>query len=238
MTLSSFAIPITGEQRTELCRLAEEAFPAEACGFIRADGTISVCQNRSAIPDQFVIGAVDYDDNAIAVWHSHANYAKFSAADIKACKQLNLPFVMWDCGSSKLFYLDPSQNAGLMERPWNYGIYDCYASVRDWYYQQFGWELGDYERQYEGEWSTHGFTHFEDNFKAEGFLELPPGTPLQRGDAILFRIRNQVTSNHVAVVEDPVGNMLFQQLVGRLSGLSPYSSYFRDNTIKILRRAV
>ena len=123
-----------------------------------------------------------------------------------------------------------------MGRPWNYGVYDCYAAVRDWYYQQFGWHLGDYERQYEGEWTTRGFTHFEDNFRAEGFLPLSFGSPLQRGDAILFQIRNQATSNHVAVIEDSSANMLFQQLVGRLSGLSLYSSYFRENTTKILRR--
>jgi cell wall-associated NlpC family hydrolase len=238
MSLSTFTIPITSEQRDTIRRLSEEAFPREACGFICADGTISACQNHSIIPDQFIISAEDYDDNALAVWHSHANYAKFSQADIKACKQLGLPFVMWDCGSSQLFYLNPSQQAGLMERPWNYGVYDCYGAVRDWYYQQFGWQLGDYERQYEGEWSTHGFTHFEDNFSAEGFLPLPPDMPLQRGDAILFRIRNQTTSNHVAVIEDVSANMLFQQLVGRLSGLSLYSSYFRENTSKILRRPV
>jgi len=238
MSLSTFTSPITATQATEIRCLAEEAFPSEACGFIRSDGSVSVCQNRSTVPDQFIIDAMDYDDDATAVWHSHANYAKFSAADIKACKQLNLPFAMWNCGSSELFYLNPSQDAGLIGRPWNYGIYDCYAAVRDWYYQQFGWELGDYDRQYEGEWSTRGFTHFEDNFKAEGFLQLAPNEPVQRGDAVLFRIRNDTTANHIAVIEDPCANMLFQQLVGRLSGLSPYSSYFRENTTKILRRTV
>ena len=238
MTLSTFTIPITAEQSAEIRRLSEQAFPKEACGFIRADGTISECTNQSTIEDQFIIAASDYDDDAIAVWHSHANLARFSAADIKACKQLGLPFVMWDCGSSQLFFLSASQDTGLIGRPWNYGIYDCYAAVRDWYYQQFGWELGDYDRQYEGEWSTRGFTHFEDNFKAEGFLQLAPNEPVQRGDAILFRIRNDATANHVAVIEDPSANMLFQQLVGRLSGLSPYSSYFRENTTKILRRTV
>ena len=150
MSLSTFTSPITATQATDIRRLAEEAFPSEACGFIRSDGSVSVCQNRSTVPDQFIIDAMDYDDDATAVWHSHANYAKFSAADIKACKQLNLPFAMWNCGSSELFYLNPSQDAGLIGRPWNYGIYDCYAAVRDWYYQQFGWELGDYDRQYEG----------------------------------------------------------------------------------------
>jgi hypothetical protein len=80
-------------------------------------------------------------------------------------------------------------------------------------------EMGDYPRRYEGEWSKPGFTHFEQNFAAEGFVKVPAGLDLVRGDVILMRIRNQNACNHVAVVEDPAANKLYQHLVGRLSGI-------------------
>ena len=240
MTLSTWANPLTGEQRLAMRQYAEATHPSETCGFILQDGSLVQCTNTSTEPDQFTISAEDtalYLDDAIACWHSHANYSGFSPADIKACKALNLPYAVWDCGGSQSFWLDPQQAAGLLERPWNYGVYDCYSAVRDWYWQEMGVQMGDYERLYEGEWSTRGFTHFEENFVAEGFVRIPASVPMVRGDVIMFRIRNQNCCNHVAVVEDPDANLLYQHLVGRLSGLTAYSGYFRENTYMVLRRA-
>jgi cell wall-associated NlpC family hydrolase len=148
-----------------------------------------------------------------------------------------LPYAVWNCAGSEAFWLDPSQDAGLLGRPWNYGVYDCYSAVRDWYKQQMGIEMGDYARRYEGEWSKPGFIYFEQNFAAEGFVKVPAGLDLVRGDVILFRIRNQNACNHVAVVEDPAANKLYQHLVGRLSGMTSYSGYFRENSYMVVRRA-
>jgi proteasome lid subunit RPN8/RPN11 len=240
MTLTTYANPLTAAQQQAIRAHAEAAFPLETCGFILTDGSVVECANTSNEPDTFIISAAEtaqYLDDAIASWHSHANYARFSPADIRACKTLNLPYVVWDCGSSQCFWLDPRQDAGLVGRPWNYGVYDCYSAVRDWYYQQQGLVMGDYPREYEGEWCQRGFTHFEDNFATEGFSRIAPTEPLQRGDVILFRIRNDVTCNHVAVVEDPAANMLYQHLVDRLSGLSAYSGYFRENAYMVVRRS-
>jgi hypothetical protein len=97
--------------------------------------------------------------------------------------------------------------------------------------------MGDYARRYEGEWSKPGFTYFEQNFAAEGFVKVPAGLDLMRGDVILMRIRNQNACNHVAVVEDPAANQLYQHLVGRLSGTTSYSGYFRENSYMVVRRA-
>ena len=238
--LSTWANPLSSAQQLAMRNYAEAAFPKEACGFILGDGSVVECQNTSRIADQFTISpeeTAQYFDDATACWHSHANYNALSPADIKACKALDLPYAVWNCGGSQCFWLDPKQTAGLMGRPWNYGVYDCYSAVRDWYYQEMGLEMADYPRQVEGEWSAPHFTHFEDNFAAEGFVKLPPGSDLIRGDVILFRIRNQHACNHVAVVEDPSSNLLYQHLVGRLSGTTSYSGYFRENTCMVVRRA-
>jgi proteasome lid subunit RPN8/RPN11 len=238
--LSQWQNSLTAEQRLAMRTYAERAYPKETCGFILIDGTVIECQNTSNEPDTFVISAqdtADYLDDAKACWHSHAKYSGFSPADIKACKALNLPYAVWNCAGSEAFWLDPSQDAGLLGRPWNYGVYDCYSAVRDWYKQQMGIEMGDYARRYEGEWSKPGFIYFEQNFAAEGFVKVPAGLDLVRGDVILMRIRNQNVCNHVAVVEDPAANQLYQHLVGRLSGTTAYSGYFRENSYMVVRRA-
>jgi hypothetical protein len=45
--LSTFSIPTTGQQQAAIRSYAEAAFPAEACGFILADGTVVECANTS-----------------------------------------------------------------------------------------------------------------------------------------------------------------------------------------------
>ena len=237
--LSSYANPLTNKQAGIIRMMAEAAYPGEACGFVLNTGEVVECANTATQPDTFVISAeesAEYLDDAMACWHSHAQFPRLSNADIKASKALNLPYAVWDCSSSYLFWLDPRQSAGLIGRPWAYGVHDCYSAVRDWYYQELGIELGDYPRQHEGEWSERGFTHFEQNFASEGFTRLPHTAELLRGDVLLMRIRNDATCNHVAVVEDPAANQLYQHLVNRLSGLTAYSPYFREQTYAVVRR--
>ena len=237
--LSSYSNPITTAQQTAIRAYAEAAHPAEACGFVLSDGSVVECTNTATEPDTFVISAAEtalYLDDAVASWHSHADYADLSFADVNASKALNLPYAVWNCSGSELFYFDPRQSSGLLGRPWMYGGYDCYSAVRDWYSQQMGVQMGDYERLYEGEWSQRGFTHFEDNFAAEGFVQIPKTADLQRGDVLMMKIRNDHTCNHVAVLEDPAANKIFQHLVNRKSEVMSYSGYFRDNTCMVVRR--
>jgi proteasome lid subunit RPN8/RPN11 len=238
--LSTYSNPLTQQQIAAIRTAAEAAFPIEACGFVLLTGEVVTCTNTATLPDTFTISATEtaqYLDDALCSWHSHIQFPRLSEADIRASKALNLPYAVWDCSSSLLFWLDPSQDAGLLSRPWAYGVHDCYSAVRDWYWQQHAYAMNDYPRQYEGEWNDRGFTHFEDNFAAEGFIKLPPTAVLQRGDVLLMRIRNDVCCNHVAVLEDPAANQLYQHLVGRLSGLSTYSPYFREQTYAVLRRS-
>ena len=237
--LSSYSNPITTAQQTAIRAYAEAAHPAEACGFVLSDGSVVECTNTATEPDTFVISAAEtalYLDDAVASWHSHADYADLSFADVNASKALNLPYAVWNCSGSELFYFDPRQSSGLLGRPWMYGGYDCYSAVRDWYSQQMGVQMGDYERLYEGEWSQRGFTHFEENFAAEGFVQIPKTADLQRGDVLMMKIRNDHTCNHVAVLEDPAANKIFQHLVNRKSEVMSYSGYFRDNTCMVVRR--
>ena len=237
--LSSFNNPTTNEQQAKIRECAEAAHPVEACGFILNNGIVVECTNTSKEENTFTISAEEtalYLDDAAASWHSHIDYGTVSFADINASKALNLPYAIFNCAGTEHFYFDPSQSAGLLGRPWLYGGYDCYSAVRDWYSQEMGVAMGDYERLYEGEWVQRGFTHFEDNFAAEGFVRIPPSVPLERGDVFLMKIKNDDACNHVAVLEDPEANQIYQHLVGRKSEVMSYSGYFRDNTAMVVRR--
>jgi proteasome lid subunit RPN8/RPN11 len=237
--LSSFSNPITSEQQSKIQERAEAAHPVEACGFILGDGGVVECTNISTEKNTFKISAEEtalYLDDATASWHSHIDYGDVSFADINASKALNLPYAVFNCAGTEHFYFNPNQSTGLLGRPWMYGGYDCYSAVRDWYSQEMGVAMGDYERLYEGEWVQRGFTHFEDNFAAEGFVRIPPSVPLERGDVFLMKIRNDDACNHVAVLEDPSANQIYQHLVGRRSEVMSYSGYFRDNTAMVVRR--
>jgi proteasome lid subunit RPN8/RPN11 len=237
MVLSSYTNPLTGSQQHFLRTAAERAHPNEACGFILNSGELIELDNRSTIPDQFVISSQDYaryDEEIAAVWHTHANYPRFSEADIRSCKALGLPFAMWDCSSSVSYWLDPRQSAGLVGRPWTYGVHDCYAAVRDWFWQEKNIALGDYPRKAEGEWHSAMFTHFEDNFRREGGIEVGLDE-LQRGDVLFFRIRNDSTCNHVAIVEDPGAGLLFHHMVNRMAELGLYSHWLRESTYMAVR---
>jgi len=237
--LSSFSNPTTNEQQAKIRECAEAAHPVEACGFILNNGDVVECTNTSKEENTFTISAEEtalYLDDAAASWHSHIDYGTVSFADINASKALNLPYAIFNCAGTEHFYFDPNQSAGLLGRPWLYGGYDCYSAVRDWYSQEMGVAMGDYERLYEGEWVQRGFTHFEDNFAAEGFVRIPPSVPLERGDVFLMKIKNDDACNHVAVLEDPEANQIYQHLVGRKSEVMSYSGYFRDNTAMVVRR--
>jgi proteasome lid subunit RPN8/RPN11 len=237
--LSSFNNPTTNEQQAKIRECAEVAHPVEACGFVLNNGDVVECTNTSKEENTFTISAEEtalYLDDAAASWHSHIDYGTVSFADINASKALNLPYAIFNCAGTEHFYFDPGQSAGLLGRPWLYGGYDCYSAVRDWYSQEMGVAMGDYERLYEGEWVQRGFTHFEDNFAAEGFVRIPPSVPLERGDVFLMKIKNDDACNHVAVLEDPEANQIYQHLVGRKSEVMSYSGYFRDNTAMVVRR--
>ena len=239
--LSTFSNPTTSEQQAAVRTIAEAAHPVEACGFLMKDGTVVECTNTSSEEYTFKISAEEtalYLDDAAASWHSHIDYADVSFADINASKALNLSYAIFNCAGTEHFYFDPSQSAGLLGRPWMYGGYDCYSAVRDWYKQEMGVDMGDYERLYEGEWTQRGFTHFEENFAAEGFVRIPPTVVLQRGDVFLMKIKNDHVCNHVAVLEDAAANQIYQHLVGRKSEVMSYSGYFRDNTVMVVRRVI
>jgi len=225
------------ELKTELKAYAQTKPEEEVCGII-AGGQFIPCANIHSSPsDNFGIAAEDYaraDKLGIeAIFHSHTGFNnRFSAHDIKSCKTINLPWVMYCLGTNSWHEMNPTGGAPYLERPWIYGMYDCYGLVRDYYRGEFGIVLDDYERGDEFEWKSSEWRMFEKNFRLQGFSEIDGD--IQKGDVLLMQLQANFP-NHVGVFHNPSHNIFYQHLLDRLSEATVYGGYWQKNTVKILR---
>jgi proteasome lid subunit RPN8/RPN11 len=219
---------------------AEKEYPREACGLVvivKGKERYFPCRNIATEEMSFVMEPRDYaaadDAGAItAVVHSHPNMKpKASMADRAAMEASGLPWhiVGWPTGLWAS-YKPEGWQPPLIGREWCYGTLDCYALARDWYKQEWGLELSDYERH--GEWWHKGMNTFVENFGKEDFVSVGQDAEPQYGDALLMQIVSPV-SNHVAIY---IGDdLILQHLERRLSSRDLWSGYYRKNTTHILR---
>lgn len=224
--------------RREMALYAQEKAPEEACGII-ADGRFFPLNNAHPRPtESFAIEAKEYAAieplGIEAIFHSHLGFENyFSMHDIKSCKESNLPWVMYCVGTNSWHEMDPTGNAPYLERPWIYGIYDCYGLVRDYFKNEFSIELDDYERGAEFEWKSPEWRMFEKNFTKQGFEEIEDNN-LKQGDVLLMQLQADFP-NHVGIIHSPSQNIFYQHLLGRLSEANIYGGYWQKCTNKVLR---
>lgn len=229
---------LTTEAKTQIIEHVKSVLPNEACGFLVEDGFVQ-CINIHPKPNEsFAISAEDYAKaegrSIIAVFHSHTGKNnKFSQHDIKSCKSLNTPWLMYCYGTNSWHYMDPTGNAPYTERQWVYGVHDCYGLVRDYYKNEFGILLDDFERNGEFEWTSPEWRMFESNFKEQGFIAIE-GSELRRGDIFLMQLQ-ATNPNHVGVLHSPETGVFYHHLLDRLSEANVYGGYWKKCTNKILR---
>jgi cell wall-associated NlpC family hydrolase len=224
--------------KADMAAYARKHKDEESCGLI-AGGKFWPCKNTNPFPSQcFSISAEAFarvDEIGVdVVFHSHLGLDnQFSQEDIKACKQVNVPWLMYCMGANEWHYMDPTGKASYLERQWIYGIYDCYGLIRDYYRKEFSIELDDFERGKEREWESSDWRMFEKNFKEQGFVEIGDDE-LKRGDVFLMQVQCSFP-NHVGVLHDLPSNTFYHHLTGRLSEAGIYGGYWRKHTNKILR---
>jgi proteasome lid subunit RPN8/RPN11 len=214
-----------------------KVLPEEACGFV-VDNEIVPCKNVHSLPlTNFAIAAEDYAraeslGDIQFVYHSHVDApCRFSLHDIKACKQSNLPWLIYHPLSGDHTYADPRGSAPYEGRCWVYGIHDCYGLVRDFFLNEFGITLDDFERGDEEEWKASEWNMFEKHWQMQGFYEIE--APQQKGDVVLMQIESP-TPNHVGVIAGK-GNKFYHHLLGRYSEASTWGDFWSKMTVKTLR---
>lgn len=227
--------------KPEMMAYAKSLEGQEACGLI-AGGKFWPCKNIHPSPlENFAIDAKAYaklDHLGIeAVFHSHPGFnEQFSKHDIVSCKQTGLPWVMYCTGANSWQEMDPTGHAPCLGRPWIYGIYDCYGLWRDYYSQEFGIKLDDFDRGEEFEWQSSEWRMFEKNFTSQGFIEIEGRDSLKKGDVVLMQLQASFP-NHAGIIHSPDESIFYHHLLGRLSEANVYGGYWQKNTVKFLRHS-
>ena len=210
---------------------AKDQDPKESVGLllnVKGKQRYFPCENLAITDHQhFILNPEDYvkadkTGEIIAVVHSHPITPPVaSQADKISCEQSGLPWHIVNPNTEKWGYLEPSgYKAPLLGRPWVWGITDCWSLVRDWYKEEKGINLRDWERPTTPEEFLKD-PMFERCAWRTGFRKLRQHEKLQDGDLLFMSIKGNGL-NHVALFLD--GEVL-HHLTDRLSCRESYSEW-------------
>ena len=222
---------------------AKDQDPKESCGLlidINGKEKYFPCKNLSNYSQQcFIIDPEDYakaEDSGkiLAVIHSHpVTPPVASQADMISCEESG---VIWHIVNPKTeqwgFYKPSGYKPPLIGRHWVWGITDCWSLVRDWYKENLGITLRDWNRPTTPEEFIEN-PMFEKCAWRTGFRQLRPEEKLENGD-LLFMSIMATGLNHVAIFLD--GDVL-HHLADRISCKEPYNQWLLKCTGMRLRYA-
>ena len=221
---------------------AQAKAPREACGLvviIKGRERYWPCQNLANDDEFFILSPDDFaaaEDvgEVVALFHSHPNAApQPSQADLVSCERSGVPWHIVNPDTLGWGYCEPSgYKAQLLGRPWVWGVTDCWSLVRDWYKEELGLELRDWQRPVSYS-NFNADPMFERCWAEAGFVEID-FHDLQAGDAILMRL-DSPGLNHVGVY---IGDQLMlHHIQDRLSSRDLYNGYYQNNTGCVLRHS-
>ncbi|MDL2284408.1 C40 family peptidase [Oxalobacter sp. OttesenSCG-928-P03] len=222
-------------------------YPKEACGLIikRGKKTVAIpCENISTEPEEhFLMSPESYAEAAdkgevIGVWHTHPDKSsKPSEADLAGCEASELVWVIMgvvqdENGGFRYEKPEAIEPAGFelpyLERPYVFGVVDCYTLVQDYYKREYGIKLIEAPRV--EEWWLQGHNFVEDLFEEIGFIRVKDAP--QKGDIFLMQIGADV-ANHMAIYMGD--DTVLHHCHGRLSTRDIYGGYWQKHTTFHLR---
>lgn len=218
---------------------AGQEYPRECCGLllvIKGKQRYFPCKNIAVGTDQFTIDPEDYAaaeeaGDIVAVIHSHPDGSpQPSQADRVSCEASGFPWFIYAHPAGTWAELFPEgYKAPYVGRQWSHGVLDCYAIIRDWYANERGILLPDFERH--DEWWLRGENLYEENFEKCGFVPISCDE-LRTGDLVFMQIVSPV-SNHAAIY---LGDgIILHHIQNRLSTRDVYGGYWLKNTTRYLR---
>jgi proteasome lid subunit RPN8/RPN11 len=230
---------LTDSVKADIIEHGKKDSPREACGLVIIQKGRQVyvpCRNKANGSDNFILDPEDYAEadrrgEIVAVIHTHPNMsAKPSQADLVACEQSGLPWFILGLPSEKWEYIEPKGYvAPLVGRQWSHGVLDCYAIIHDYYHQELGIKIPDFERS--DEWWKRGENLYVDNFEKAGFKETTL-QQLSKNDVILMRINSPVPNHGAIYLGD---DLILHHVHGRLSTREVFGGYWLKNAAVYLR---
>lgn len=224
--------------RTAAIAHAHAEYPREACGLlvvVRGRERYWPCRNIAAGTEHFALHPEDYaaaEDagDVVAVFHSHPNAGpQPSQADRVACEATGLPWWIVGVPVIRWAHLQPEgYRLPLVGREFVHGVVDCYSLIRDYYLDELGIELPDFERR--DEWWNKGENIYAQNFEKAGFTRVKSDP--QRHDVILMQVQANVPNHGAVYLGDGI---ILHHLHGRLSCREVYGGYFLKHTWALLR---
>lgn len=228
------------EQIGQMLAYAAALPHVEVCGLVLDGGRVWQAQNVAAHPaGEFEISAEDWAatqqlGRIVGIWHSHPQGgAAPSMIDLVMCERTALPWHIVSAPDGDYRLVEPSGwQAPYEQRPYCYGVFDCWELVRDWQRAERGLCLPRLDDAPDGWWREKDLVP---PLLAQVGFEPVPGE-LQPGDIILMRCDHEsVGADHAAVF---VGDgRILHQLRGQGSQYSLYGGYWQRATTHSLRLA-
>lgn len=235
---------------TAIAAHAAEAAPAECCGFVIAGADkkrLRVMRARNVAAKPLVNWRIHVDDQQaaeeageiVAVYHSHVNArAIASEADKVSCEASGYKFLIYSHPLGELTEIVPcGYKAPLIGREFVHGVTDCYAAIRDDYFEHDGIELPDFPREDKWWEIENGPDLYMEHIRdpANGFTII--GTDWRKAqprDLLLMRLFSKHGRvNHSAILLD--GMRLFHHVPNRLSGRETFSQFWQQCVAYVAR---
>jgi len=221
---------------------AKEFRDKEVCGLvaiIKGKKRYIRCENKAERPeDLFIISPENWADvedqgEIVSIFHSHPTTSpEPSQADRVACEKTGIEWWIVNPNIKKWGRCEPcGYIAPLVGRTWIWGVTDCWSLCRDWYQEELGIALRDWDRPF----SSLEFVinpMFDRCWRDTGFRELLPTEELEKGDLVLMSVGSPGL-NHIGVYLSD--QLILHHLENRLSSRDFYGEWLLKCTGRRIR---
>lgn len=213
-----------------------EEYPKEAVGILKEDIYIPYVNVHPEPIGNFLLEQeVSFslmDDRDYTLLHSHTtvNYDGTDPRvptlhDMATQKNLGVSCGIVHCDGeavSDILYFGPPSDTPLRGREYIHNVYDCFTLGRDFYWQNYGIDVGSFPRPLDWQgWNPHSMEH---NYEKLGFVKVRR-EDVAYGDTILYRL-GSVYANHISICLG--NNTILHHLYERLSGEDSLSKWDRQ----------